>query len=310
MKYCLLFLFGFSAFGLTLEEDQIELLNNFINLKKYEELEANLFSSLNDEKLKTFLEQDRLSPDDLNYLKKIRKEKDSLDNNFLHYCAARGKIEFIKQFSIRRIITLEWDGKNKFGLTPLAMAIIFRQQAIVEILIKKDYDRNPVFCIEELPTVLGLISLKRKINDPYPSYEGLGLSAFNTAVYFGNKEVVEFYLAQQQDSYSGEINNIGNSLFLARYALQDEIFDTLIKYPQYEIKLRFCKDSLAELEEKIALFQQRRPLKSAKTALENHPIELSPKHADDEDDSSNDEPWDGDEEFIELLESMKAKRSI
>ncbi len=302
MKFCLLLLlYAFNAFCVELDMQQVKYFNDFILSKKYEELQNKLLGTCVNKKINELLEKESLSKEDFTYFRENIEAGGSLDelgNNFLHYCAARGKTTIIGQFSRYdnyHYITISWSQKNNFGLAPIAMAIIFHNKDIAEKFISLGYDQDPVFTLNELPTVLGIVSLKKS-----GSWQKIGLSAYNTAVYFGNKQIVELYLAREQDSFTQEIDNIGSSLFLAQLVNQDEIYTLLKEHERYRLRDKwhgYNGLSLSQLKEEIALTLHRR-------TLEQNNLEQDSYVASDE------ELWDGDEEFEKLLNDLQGTNRI
>jgi hypothetical protein len=107
-------------------------------------------------------------------------------------------------------------------------------------------------------------------------------------------------LAREQDSFTQEIDNIGSSLFLAQLVNQDEIYTLLKEHERYRLRDKwhgYNGLSLSQLKEEIALTLHRRP-------LEQNNLEQDSYVASDE------EPWDGDEEFEKLLNDLQGTNRI
>lgn len=284
--------------GSALDDEHYGILEEFIHNKDLDRLRASLFDKFSENELNEMLvitkkpTSDQLQP--LRENTRLRNKKDIHNNTLFHAAALRANKYLLHSYLSPRSTLIPCRDENKFGLTPDGMAILSGNLENFKSVSLCYRDSGLGLKTKILPTIIGPLSID--VN---------GLFLFQTAVYFGVKNIVEDFLAEEQDFFTQSIYGIGSALHLALLAHQREIYELLKKDKKYLYKLEqkgYQNLTPEELKYKIDNNEFiHQPTKRA-TASESHVDESGSM-------INSEEPWDGDEEFEELLRTQLDRHS-
>ena len=149
--------------------------------------------------------------------KEWKSKTDAYGNNLFHWLAITGRVGLAESFKKNAV---KMNVKNKFGLSPAHMAVIFNQTAALKVFADNGFSNH-----------------KSKVH--YKSLDGkahnIELSPFHLAIYFGREEQVSWYLNQRNDI---EVNvvNFGNIFYLAVCSGQAAVLRLLLTHSKISSK--------------------------------------------------------------------------